>query len=172
MMVAGRSVHRGRRLHRRPLSWSARHSYHLPERNVKTKKLEHRVTGMLVTAAAAPGIMIAVTLVTYISCCPNGWALVVGVIAGLVGWPLIGYAATQYTTVDRANPLVYKELRNCVENLQVQVNKAREQPKTEMQKKLREQLLELGGSLEEAEKYIRSLDQELALQPLMPENIR
>jgi hypothetical protein len=82
--------------------------------------------GLVITSALVPTIMIAVTLVVFIGCWPDGRALWIGIPAGLLGWAIMALVAQHFATVDRANPDVYQELRSRFAILRTQMNTMQE----------------------------------------------
>jgi hypothetical protein len=78
--------------------------------------------GLVITSALVPTIMIAVTLVVFIGGWPDGRALCIGIVAGLLGWGIMALVAQHFSTVDRANPEVYQELRSRVDILRTRMS--------------------------------------------------
>jgi hypothetical protein len=78
---------------------------------------------MTITAAVAPGIATAVTLMMAIG---SGWhnytAVVLGVLVGLGGWMVLALVATQFVTIDRAYPAVYRQIYSRFQLLQEQLD--------------------------------------------------
>ena len=89
---------------------------------------DHYLAGMSATAFAAPGIGIAVALVTYMvrwddQAQASGplLPLVLGVLGSLIGWGCLALVAQWFVTIHRANPSVYRELYSRFKLLKAQM---------------------------------------------------
>ena len=69
--------------------------------------------GMMVTAVIAPGLATAITLIIAIHHwldIGNSWALLLGVVGGLIGWLICAAIAKNFVAMHSANPAVYRNL--------------------------------------------------------------
>ena len=87
------------------------------------RRLECYLAGMISTAVAAPWIIIAVTfiMVMVLDAESNYNPVVLGVLGGLGGWGILALVGTQFVTIDRAYPAVYRQLYSRVQILQEQL---------------------------------------------------
>ena len=87
------------------------------------RRLECYLAGMISTAVAAPWIIIAVTfiMVMVLDAESNYNPVVLGVLGGLGGWGILALVGTQFVTIDRAYPAVYRQLYARVQILQEQL---------------------------------------------------
>jgi hypothetical protein len=80
----------------------------------------------MITSAFMPMITAGVTLLVYIVGWPDGRALCIGILAGLLGWGIIALVAQYFVTVEHANPDVYRELQCRFAILQEKMRAVRE----------------------------------------------
>src|SRR5215831_2309471 len=82
--------------------------------------------GMMVTAVIAPVLTTAITLVIAIHHwvgTGNGWALLLGVVGGLIGWLICAAIAKNFVAIHSANPAVYRNLCSRFQILDAQMEK-------------------------------------------------
>ena len=87
------------------------------------RRLECYLAGIISTAVAAPWITIAVIfmMVMVFNAESNGLAVGLGVLGGLGGWGILALVGTQFVTIDRAYPAVYRQLYARVQILHEQL---------------------------------------------------
>src|SRR5215468_4094288 len=82
--------------------------------------------GMMVTAVIAPALATAITLVIAIRHwvgTGNGWALLLGVVGGLIGWLICAAIAKNFVAIHSANTAVYRNLCSRFHILDAQMEK-------------------------------------------------
>jgi hypothetical protein len=107
-----------------------------------SNRFKHYHAGMTITMVAVPGIMIAVTFISYIfymhpyehssllphpsSIMGSTMCVLLGITLGFLGWIILALMAQSFASIDRANPTIYHELRSRFEALQPQIKDAME----------------------------------------------